>query len=74
MILKIQRPLGGDMTRCLVYNEDRSTIGHPTYTPEIATFFTTFGDEQELRVYVHGSLSKDGTLHVDSVIGHEKRF
>ncbi len=75
MILKIQRPLGGDMTLCLIYNEDKSVIGHPPYTEDVAALFPTFVDgEQEVRVYVHGSISKDGTLHVDSVIGHKKRF
>ncbi len=74
MIFKIQRPLGGDMTRCFVYNEDRSVVGHAPYTPDVARLFPTFGDDQEIRVYVHGSISRNGTLRVDSVIGHEKRF
>lgn len=62
------------MTRCVVYNEDRSVVGHVPYTADVARLFPTLDGEQEVRVYVHGSVSRNGTLRVDSVIGYEKRF
>ncbi len=61
MIVKVQKPLEGDMTQVLVYNQDRSYSQLHDYDATLQDIFETTG---RLKFYAHAELvGEDLTLY-----------
>lgn len=61
-IVKLQRPLAGEMTQVLVYNEDRSIQEMFQWSEKTIKLF--FGKDK--KVYCHAHARRDGVLVLDS--------
>ena len=65
-VFKVQRPLGGEMSQCLVYNKDRSIDSPIPYTDEIAELFAQFDNPG--RLFVEAWVDENGTLQMEDVV------
>lgn len=65
MIFKIQRPLGGDMTQMLVYNQDHSVEFMMPFDDDAKAFMGV-----AVKKYAHCHI-KDGKLHVEQEVAGE---
>ncbi len=64
MIVKVQKPLEGDMTRVLVYNRDRSYSQLHGYDETLRDIFETTG---RLKFYAHAEL-ENGNLTIYKIV------
>lgn len=70
-VFKVQRPLGGEMTDCLVYNKDQSITFFLPFNEEVKKVFEKEGNPPKL--YIIGSLEgKD--FDARSVIKPQKAY
>lgn len=53
-VFKLQRPLGGDMTRVLAYNKSRSVMLQVPFDDDMKAFFGSAG--APLKLYVMGEV------------------
>lgn len=65
-VFKLQRPLAGDMTRCLAYTRTREDLCFVSYDEEMCALFERFGNPEKL--YVRARLTRGGGFHVYGVL------
>lgn len=68
-MFKLQRPLGGDMSRCLVYTRDRKRTSFVDYDDAMRELFERFGNPEKL--YVRARLTSNG-FHVYGVLSRNQ--
>lgn len=59
-VFKVQRPLGGDMGSCLVYDETRTCAATIPYDATWKKCFRLLGDPQKLFVLADVDVGPDG--------------
>lgn len=65
-IVKIQRPLSGDMTRALVYNRSESICQFTDWSDDLRRLF-----KDRTKMYFRAHLRENGQLVLDKVLAHQ---